>query len=238
MLDLVHLQDSIARIQRAKSLSALHTTFTEEIAALGFDKHTCLSLVDMNNPPPSAIQVFRFPEQWVERYKAKEYYKHDVVLKTVLKNTGPYAWHTLDRSDKRNRKIFAEAKEFGISDGMTVPITLPGHYPCSINMAGDHVDVDPLNYHIMHLLAEYYFLKIIELAGEGKKLFDPPELTPRERECLIWMAKGKSDFEIGCILSISSRTVNGYIENIRKKFDVSTRTQAVALAVSGGIIVP
>lgn len=238
MLDLVNLQDSITRIQQAETLPALHQIFAREIAPLGFDKHTCLSLVDMNNPPPSALQIFRFPKQWVERYKKQEYYKDDVVLKTVLKNTGPYVWHTLDRSDKRNRQIFAEAKEFGIIDGMTVPITLPGHYPCSINMAGEHMDMDPLSYHVLHLLAEYYLLKIIELTGEDKKLFDPPELTPREHECLIWMAKGKSDFEIGCILSISSRTVNGYIENIRKKFDVSTRTQAVALAVSGGIIVP
>ncbi|RMB07676.1 LuxR family transcriptional regulator [Eilatimonas milleporae] len=232
------VENFITKIKTVDTVDDLRRAFASEIAQLGFGKHICISLVDMNNPPPNAIQIFDYPPAWIERYKREGYFRDDVVLKTAFSNIGPYRWSSLDRSDKRNRRIFAEAEQYGIREGMTVPVTLPGHYPCCVNMAGAHTDVDPATFHILHLLAEYYVLKIVELTGRQTQLFDPPSLTPRERECLVWMAKGKSDYEIGRILSISARTVNGYMENIRKKFNVSTRTQAVALAVSGGLVIP
>ena len=238
MLELVPVEDFITKIQKIDDLEQLHLAFAQEIETLGFDKYTCLSFVDMNDPPADAIQVFRFPEKWVERYKQKEYYKDDIVIQCLLNQSGPYGWKNLDTSGKRNPQIFSEAREFGILAGMTVPITLPGHYPCSINIAGDQVHTDPNSFHILHLIAEYYYFRIVDLSKQDKKSYVLPSLTPREHECLIWMAKGKSDYEIGYILSISSRTVNGYIENIRKKFDANTRTRAVALAVFAGIITP
>ncbi|MEK6291645.1 MAG: helix-turn-helix transcriptional regulator, partial [Paraburkholderia tropica] len=37
-------------------------------------------------------------------------------------------------------------------------------------------------------------------------------LTPRQRECLTWVARGKSSIEIGLILGISRYTVDYHIE--------------------------
>ena len=59
-------------------------------------------------------------------------------------------------------------------------------------------------------------------------------LTTREIECLNWAAEGKSDWEIGQILHISSKTVNYHIENIKRKFGVPTRVQAIVSAFRYG----
>ena len=56
-------------------------------------------------------------------------------------------------------------------------------------------------------------------------------LTFRETEILCWIARGKSDWEIGEILQISSKTVNFHVENAKRKFGVPTRVQAVLVAV-------
>ena len=56
-------------------------------------------------------------------------------------------------------------------------------------------------------------------------------LTTRELECLRWTAMGKTDAEIGVILSISARTARFHIENSKRKYGVSTRIQAVAEAL-------
>jgi DNA-binding CsgD family transcriptional regulator len=56
-------------------------------------------------------------------------------------------------------------------------------------------------------------------------------LTFREMEILCWIARGKSDWEIGEILQISSKTVNFHVENAKRKFGVPTRVQAVLVAV-------
>ena len=63
-------------------------------------------------------------------------------------------------------------------------------------------------------------------------------LNEREIECLTWSARGKTSPEIAQIVNISKRTVNFHIENACRKFNVSTRTEAVVKATSGRLIDP
>ena len=53
-------------------------------------------------------------------------------------------------------------------------------------------------------------------------------LTFREAEILMWISRGKTNKEIGIILSTSPRTVNKHLEHIFEKLGVSTRAAAVA----------
>ena len=67
-----------------------------------------------------------------------------------------------------------------------------------------------------------------ETAANDAKSFGPlPRLSKREQEVLYWAAVGKSDREIGIILSISKKTANMHIENAKRKYGVRTRTQLV-----------
>lgn len=62
-------------------------------------------------------------------------------------------------------------------------------------------------------------------------LRDHFQLTDREAEVLLWIAKGKSNREIGQILSTSPRTVNKHLEQIYKKLAVDNRTSAAAVCL-------
>jgi DNA-binding CsgD family transcriptional regulator len=55
-------------------------------------------------------------------------------------------------------------------------------------------------------------------------------LTLREREVLCWLARGKSNAEIGIILGISSATVGKHLEHIYPKLGVENRTAAASFA--------
>lgn len=63
---------------------------------------------------------------------------------------------------------------------------------------------------------------------------DPPpgfqELTPREREILLWVAKGSSNREIALGLHLSESTVKNYMTSILNRLDLRDRTQAAILA--------
>jgi DNA-binding CsgD family transcriptional regulator len=61
-------------------------------------------------------------------------------------------------------------------------------------------------------------------------------LTERESEVLSWVAQGKSDWQIGKILNISSKTVNYHAENAKRKLGVATRIQAVIGAIRIGAV--
>jgi DNA-binding NarL/FixJ family response regulator len=56
-------------------------------------------------------------------------------------------------------------------------------------------------------------------------------LTPREAEILMWIARGKTNKDVGRILGSSPRTVNKHLEHIFEKLGVATRAAAVAVAL-------
>ena len=77
-----------------------------------------------------------------------------------------------------------------------------------------------------------YLLRLIdtELPNESELLQNSLNLTAREAEVLLWIAKGKTNRDIGEILGISPRTINKHSENIYKKLGVENRTAATAKA--------
>jgi DNA-binding CsgD family transcriptional regulator len=63
-------------------------------------------------------------------------------------------------------------------------------------------------------------------------------LTPRERDCMAFVAEGKSDWEISVILGISQSTAKFHVDNARRKLGAVNRAQAVARFVVGGFASP
>ena len=57
-------------------------------------------------------------------------------------------------------------------------------------------------------------------------------IVPRETEVLDWVAKGKTNRDIGEILGMSPRTVNKHLEHIYVKLGVETRAAATALVAA------
>jgi DNA-binding response OmpR family regulator len=68
-------------------------------------------------------------------------------------------------------------------------------------------------------------------AGDEQTLQQSLSLTSRESEVLLWISRGKSNREIGEILTISPRTVNKHLEQIFVKLGVENRASAAARAV-------
>jgi len=57
-------------------------------------------------------------------------------------------------------------------------------------------------------------------------------LTPREVEVLTWIAQGKTNYEIGVILTSCTRTVCKHVERILAKLSVENRTAAAVVAIA------
>lgn len=57
------------------------------------------------------------------------------------------------------------------------------------------------------------------------------KVTKREKECLDYLMKGLTAKHIARKLNLSPRTIEFYIENMKKKFDCSNRTQLIAKAL-------
>jgi len=57
-------------------------------------------------------------------------------------------------------------------------------------------------------------------------------LTPRETEVLTWIAQGKTNSEIGMILSACTGTICKHVERILSKLRVENRTAAAVIALA------
>lgn len=70
-----------------------------------------------------------------------------------------------------------------------------------------------------------------EAGGEEAILRRRYALTAREAEVLLWIARGKSNRDIGDILGLSPRTVNKHLETVYAKLGVENRASAAVMAL-------
>lgn len=61
-------------------------------------------------------------------------------------------------------------------------------------------------------------------------------ITPRQLQCLAWVQEGKSATDIGSILGLSGRTVEGHLIKLCGHLGVKTRVQAVVRARELGLL--
>ena len=78
-----------------------------------------------------------------------------------------------------------------------------------------------------------YLLRLIDpdRPSETESLRQAVPVTEREAEVLLWIARGKTNREIGTILSLSPRTDNKHLEQVYRKLGVENRTSAAAMAL-------
>jgi DNA-binding CsgD family transcriptional regulator len=121
-----------------------------------------------------------------------------------------------------------------MKEGLLVPILGLGAGVAMISVAGSAKKLSLRERAELHLAAVYTHAQVRALSKRRTRPL--PKLSSRERECLQWVAAGKTDWEIGEILSISEKTANAHIEHVKQKYRVASRMQAVVCAVKRGVI--
>jgi len=116
------------------------------------------------------------------------------------------------------------------NDGLIVPIHENGRLAWYTGFTGRKPDLDQRTLSIMSAATHAAYSRFQELLDADTRL---SPLTPREAECLRWVAQGKTDAETAMILSISPRTVRFHVSNAKKRLGVTSRIQAVTKGMRG-----
>ena len=88
----------------------------------------------------------------------------------------------------------------------------------------------------LHNLAVQLVATHNEARGRPRNATVPQTLTRREVQCLRWAAAGKTDGEIGIILSLSVSTVRFHLRNAAAKLGATGRAQSIQIAAGLGFV--
>src|SRR5207237_7436431 len=121
-----------------------------------------------------------------------------------------------------------------MTEGLLVPLLGIGTGIAMISIAGSNKHLTLKQRAELQLAAIYTHAQIRAVTKRRER--PTPALSPREREVLQWAAVGKSDWEIGEILSISEKTANAHMERIKRKYGVKSRVQAVVQGINNRAI--
>ncbi|MGO1079972.1 response regulator transcription factor [Inquilinus sp. CA228] len=78
--------------------------------------------------------------------------------------------------------------------------------------------------------------RLAAVSARRSTAIDGDLLAPQERACLAGVARGGSSKLIARQLGLSMHTVNAYLASARRKLKAASRSEAVAIALSAGLI--
>lgn len=181
-----------------------------------------------------------YSSSWRNRYDADRLHYVDPTVTHCLSSSLPIVWEPDTFSAPRQREFYEEACGHGIRSGITLPIHGPHGEFGVVSFASDALPEPRDTARAManlSLIRDYAFESSLRFI-KPQPLQERPRLTRRELEVLNWVMVGKSSWEISKITNCSEATVNFHIGNVRQKFGVSTRQQALVKAIGMGILTP
>lgn len=84
-------------------------------------------------------------------------------------------------------------------------------------------------------VSRFFDLPVGADAPDAAKALQAAALTPRERELLDLIARGRDNAQIAAVLGLTDKTVRNHITSIFAKLAVENRAQAIVLARSAGL---
>lgn len=230
----------IQGIERLSSTGEIMDAMGALLKKHGFEYHCVSFLATGTETLEDVLLSNRLPEGWLKLYIEREYVHDDPAFRYAKTVVRPFRWFKESPYDPerepRAAEVVQRARDFGILDGFLIPVASTAGRMGQIWFGGRTLDLPERQLPALHLMAIYAFDRILKLHGSPAR--HQARLTPREREILTLVANGKSTWDIGEALHISSRTVKEHIKHLCPKLGAVTRTQAVMIAVRDKIIQP
>jgi LuxR family quorum-sensing system transcriptional regulator CciR len=228
-------------VRAAAAVSDLRFILAKISAELGFSHFALAHHVDLRRASTPAIRIHNYPAELEQYHDDQQLGSRDPVHRACQRTAIGFAWSELPRMvqlTSRDLRVLDAAACRGIGEGFTVPAHVPGELSGSCSFAtAKGVRLQPDNLVMAQLVGAFAF----QAARQFVRALNPTapnafHISNRERDCLLWIARGKTDSEIGTILGISTETVRQYVKHARANYDVVSRSQLVAHALLAGTI--
>lgn len=197
--------------------------------------------VDFAGEADLAIRLHNYPDHWQTWFDENQLGRLDPIHRASHVTSMGFPWSAvpgLIQLTPDDRNVLGRAHEVGIGDGFTVPANVPGEFNGSCSFAVGAGKFFPKELHYVAQLVGGVAFEAARRLSRATHILPPsrPTLTDRQRECVLWAARGKTDWEISRILGVSHETVIQHLKQARERYGVQKRAVLAIRALFDGLI--
>ncbi|MHA6334566.1 helix-turn-helix transcriptional regulator [Qipengyuania sp. CAU 1752] len=182
---------------------------------------------------------YGFPDEWIALYDDDpEFRQHDPIADFVISAGKVMSWSEAIEAQTlspEQEAFVAAMHEHGLIHGIAAPIYGPRGSEAyfTFSLGREITDIDAPLVEELITFATTMHRRITNLAET--RADDVPQFSKREKEVLVWIARGKSNLDISTILGVSNATVGTYVSRIFQKLGVNGRMAATIKGLQLGI---
>lgn len=242
MITLPDLNDILEAFRDARTETVLHEALTRATTILGYSAFAMGHHVDLSLSTADTIRLTSYNADWIDHLTERYYFAEDPIHLASTKRANGFSWSEVGdiiRLTPRHKQILTEAAGFGLSAGFTVPIHVPGEYQGSCSFAASSTDrLRENSLPLAQLCGTFAFeaARRIMRARQSIQVQPVPDLTPRQRDALVLVGRGKTDGEIGELLGVSKATAHEHVEGARRAYGNAQRAFLIVRALFDGQI--
>lgn len=227
-----HFIEAASEDQLAACLAAV----TSEI---GFD-HYAVSFEPLARKRRSTTAlIHNYPRDWANLYVTFDLAGHDPVRRACGRSITGFEWQRIQHlipMTLGDHRMLAAGIAVGVADGFTVPRHLPGDGSGSCSFVVGPQTAFPLEtLQMAEILGGLAIAAARNLTGHSP-MPPKPVLSDRQRECVLWTARGKTAADTATILGIKEMTVVRHLQDARERYNVSSSQLLILCTLFDGLI--
>ena len=236
----LHLTEELSHdISHAIDQSNLYGALQRASRRMGFD-HFALNF-DLHHHGASSdgVLLHDYPDAWAKVYVAFDLAGRDPIRRACGKSLTGFAWRDLPHlipMTKGDRHMLAIGREVGLADGYTIGRHLPGESSGSCSFVMRAEGSLPQGMLMVAELIGAFALAAARRLTVGPATPPPVQFTDRQRECVLWAARGKTAYETSIILGISEDTVIQHLKMARERSALHSRHELTTFALLWGFV--
>jgi DNA-binding CsgD family transcriptional regulator len=196
--------------------------------------------------PASVIRLTSLPADWQVHHGRQRYWRVDASIRHCAHSLAPMATglgFARAAGDEGWAGMCADAEAAGFGDGLALPLrgargSLYGGMALITRERGAAFVAWRAARGRLALLTAQLAAQRLLLLAEAEDPVPLPRLSPRERECLLWLLAGLRNDRIAERLGLSRATVDLHLARARRRLGARTREQAIAKALTLGLLQP
>ena len=227
--------------QHFADIEELRASLESVTHSLGFSYFALIHHANPDSKRDLLVHLHNYPPDWATYYVEHQLFRHDPVLEACNHTHVGFAWEDIEsliRMTPRLAFTIESSAKNGLGTGFTVPAHIPGEPPGSCSfVTKPGVPLPRHNLLTAELVGSFAFQAARRITGLAQIAnLSHSGLTHRQRDCVYWMSRGKSSWEIAVILGISKETVTQHLKMAGERLGVSRRLPLAIKAIRDGQI--